>query len=1141
MENFFIKGKSQLNATNKSIYDSSSVVEDCTLKSENTHIELPFMPIFMRNLSFDYFLISSEQTLHRINKYKKEIEDIGMITDKILAVECACDKVAILTCREILLFNAYFDLENSMTVESAIAKKSENQSNTVYDPGLPEPPNTAFKIKFGDWVFAVIFPSFSLIFDFDMKIVGRINEGIVDAVFIEKYNKFACLHASSQKIRFFEPNGLEHGEALNAFGDALHILKVGSCELILVAGNSCVSAYYMKNFFWYKKFTLNGKLHGTEDNSIVVEENGYLSRYYVYRELANGLVINGNELYYSNFQRAIIPPPFYYKKIAVDDQIIGFSFNVGHLIIVTHSGIYTFSIDKDDNITKIAHRPFSDLNIACPLYADVIEIKGSVIIRTNEAMIYLNDKLENRADDALNLRGVDPSQILKLYNVNDRLAVFCINGQLRITSLSIAFDFRHTSNFNIQFNNDSTKVYFLSNGVLQYCDIADSTSNSLKHRLSSMSLDTNSSLHVYATDVSSFLVHNQYILYIVKDAFNIANLVNDVMFSSYAEPGLEILTVRGEGIMFYTRFGTLETISSKLFTLDIVRKLISEHKIEEAARKCDRSHISYSVFFENGELSSGNIRFLDDSQALSMFNCMKIPESVFLLSCEYLERLWLNFSYDSVLKDVASAEYNNSYVDADLIFPFFEDLKSFPAKINSSENLRNCEFLFECPSHRESIALEPSFSSINAFLRALSLRRNFSTIVNVFIALDRVDLCFYLPDLPKTVKILLTKLSPETICKSSLATFDIEKIINIHKLCQKDYAALVSFYNSSENVEFSMHDYLEDRPSALFYLVKKTLEACPMLTVDSPEFTPISDYAIKYDLLNQLVMYTFYNVFSFNFYAFVAKHKKPLDSFYLYKLSGDVGAALGIAKDNVFWKEALELDHTHDVCLYFANLLIQNGRFSEAAEIVERHLKDYSSAIELYLKGRCISKALKLYNSAEFEPGMTYDNIKKKMTKERAANLIKSTSISYLKSDLVVFNGHLESLGKYKDRLAVVRARLNENIAGSQTTFSYSSLKSSKNALLKDRPGGVFENEYVMNKIRSIVLDINAWRTLAQDLLDVFNEFKEFPAAESLHLRFEPTKSTLRKEVDNIWDYRRTDVDFELPNVAKPALSDYFD
>jgi len=242
----------------------------------------------------------------------------------------------------------------------------------------------------------------------------------------------------------------------------------------------------------------------------------------------------------------------------------------------------------------------------------------------------------------------------------------------------------------------------------------------------------------------------------------------------------------------------------------------------------------------------------------------------------------------------------------------------------------------------------------------------------------------------------------------------------------------------------------------------------------------------------------------------------------------------------LLWREALTITSSSDICLYFITALIQNNRPSEAGEIVER-LGDYSSAVELYLEGRSIAKALRLYQTVEFETCNTYNHRKKRLSAEEIRELIRSTAISYLKGDLSELNSLQASLEKYKERLCVVRARLNENMTGTQTTFSYSSMKSSKKALLKDRPGGVFENEYVLNKIRDTVMAINDWRIRCQELLDVFDALGNVEMSEALQLRFKSIDGTLKADVERIWDYRRTDVDFELPNVPMPVLSAYFD
>lgn len=1116
MENFYIRAESHFNVSDPFIYNNTAIIQNGYLKSNNISIKLSFTPIYMKNLSFDFFLISDDQTLYKINKHRKEIENIGTITDKILQVACDYDKIAILTDQELLLFNTYFDLEKSYKFDNATAK-------LIFSNHFDQ-----FKVKFGTGLITVISKNCTLIFDFDLKILSKITTEILDMVYIKKYNKFACLCASSSNIRFFEPNGLEHGEPLNCFGDSLYLLAVDQAEILLIVNSSGVIGYFMKNFFWYKKIDLKGSFYEIENNSIIMYKNNSLTKYFVYRELSNGLVINGNDLYYTNLQKALIPPPLYFKSISVDSQILSFCSNMNNIYIITSTGIYNILIST---MEIIKYCKFSDFGISSVIYADLIFINEKLVIRYDKNILFLTenlDKIEEKIDFKDNLINILP--------VGNEIGYFYQNGQLIIKDLILQFDFDINMSFNLKYNPDLGAIFLLSNGKLQYFNILDLLINNLKVS-SDLNNENISKVSLYRNDVSSFLLHNNYILYISKDTFYISSINKEILFSSYAEDNIELLTIRNESIIFYTRFGTLETISSKIFTLDIIKSLINHKNFIDAAKICDQHHINYSIFLENGVFLTENLQGFNDTQALSFFNCISFPKSNFLLKTEYLERLDSCFNYKNAIRNIPGI-HNTDYLKIEHLLPL---INNFCVKICHPILLKNCAFVFDNIKIDTQITKDPCFSNLNAFLAVLDLNLHFSTVINVLIALDRIDLCFYLPNLQRVVKILLTKLSPEAICKASLTTFNIEKIIETHIICQKDYATFVSFYNSSTNVKFAVYDYLENYKMALFYLIDEIYQNFPDFTLDSPEFQPIFDYVLKFNLFDQLIMYTYYNIFDFNFYELAAKYKEPLDSFYLYKMAGNINMANNIAKTHLFWKEALEICSSNENCYDFTVILIQNNKFSEAGEIVETHLKDYSSAVELYLRGRNVDKALKLYKTANFEEIQTYDNIKKRLSKEKIGELILSTSISYLKADFAMLDTLLESYNKYKERLSVVRARLNENMAGSQTTYSYSSMKSSKKALLKDRPGGLFENEYVLNKIRKIVLDINHWRILTEDLLAVFKEFEQEHPIESHNNRFEPIKTTLRKEVEEMWNYRRTDVDFELPNVEMPVLSMYFD
>lgn len=1190
MENFFIRSKTQLNFSGHFLYDNSATVEESgslskkILQFDGHTLEIQFNPVYLKNLSFDIFLISDNQELFRINKYKRETECIGMITEKIISIDCSGDKIAILTESEILLFDGYFDLEKSIELTNLQINPCENS-----------------KIRFGDEVMAVISSDMTVILDFNMKITGKISKSIQDGIFIKRYNKFAFSCIDSKRIEFIEPNGLEHGDPLDVFGD-LRLMTVDNSEILLVITEDEIYGYFMKNFYWYKKFTVKGKFYNIQDNSILIKEDDSLMSYKIYRELTKGLVIDGNKLYYTDFNSAIIPPPFYYKKIETELQIVDFIFESGILYILDRRSLYKFQI-VDQNISLISRTEIENFS-GTKLFGEVewatmTVIKNSIFILFNGRNVVMDSSYFNNSsnesgvilpfdisESTCNLT-IKTNAILKIYNYNDNIGILYSSGLFRIYSFdcletnsidckilnSLQFDFDCKTGFDIQFGVNG-QIYFLNNGNLSWnlgfeadrqasnngdkstlLNTATAILSNIEERISKISLKDSIS------GVSSFLIYERYLLYILKNVFTIVD-INDKglipIYESYAEDNLEILTVKDNSVIFYTRFGTLETVTNRLFSLFVVTNLINQRDIRLAAEYCDKYHIDYSIFLQNG-FEIENLKYLSDSQALSLLNSFKFPNSRFILDFEYFDRLVENFDPDFVLRDKPFEVNEDSFIHLNII----NDLKErLPYKSIDDKNIKNGEFLTRLVHKNQSNCLSndlPFTEMINNFINSLSIDSHFSTIVNTFILLNRIELSFYLPNIQKVVKILLTKLSPETICKASMRTFDLDKIVEIHKICQKDYASFVSFYNSSQNVKFSVFDYLEDRSSALFYKI---------FTDEDTE--SIVTYAHKYNLIDQLLMYTYHNITDVNFYVKILEYKKPLEKFYLYKISNRITDAIEIARNNLFWREGIELDSSEENCRNMVDVLIENEKYKEAGEIQEKYLKEYSSAIKNYLKDREILKAYQVYvtftdnnnssnNSSSSNNVMinsnnnsnNNDNVMINSTNNSnsnnvyaLANLIKNAALSFAKSDSFYLNDLLESYKKYKDRLDAVRARLNENMQGTQTTFSYSTMKSSKRALIKDRPGGVFENEYVLNKIKGIVDEIVELRRKVDELEVVLRDEIVNSQQESISgllRQFESIKGTLKKEIEEMWDYKRTDIDFELPNVSKPVFSDYFE
>jgi len=251
-------------------------------------------------------------------------------------------------------------------------------------------------------------------------------------------------------------------------------------------------------------------------------------------------------------------------------------------------------------------------------------------------------------------------------------------------------------------------------------------------------------------------------------------------------------------------------------------------------------------------------------------------------------------------------------------------------------------------------------------------------------------------------------------------------------------------------------------------------------------------------------MYQHCRLFRANFYPYVARHSTADRAFVLYLLGGERGKALEVCCENVLWREALGEFKEKETRLKFVELLVDRSRYAEAGEIYDEHLMDYGRAIECYMKGECYGRAfgawkrlqcvalsqLSVAGDSEADDtaadregcrdlpaggddaaGAPTDRPNAHVLSGAGGRLLASSKLA-LKNEIIRLNQLVGSFGKYKERICQVRQRLNENLELSQTSYSHSSLKSVRNALLKDRPGGVYEHEYVLNKLRELIVGV---------------------------------------------------------------------
>ncbi|KAI4292787.1 hypothetical protein PAPHI01_2061 [Pancytospora philotis] len=1152
------------------------------LHSSGAALDLPFPVAVFRDLQYDFLLLSRDQALYRVNKHRRAVEEIGRLHDAVLGIYPGGDLFLVLTTKELLLFNGYFELLESLDIRSAVSSHKLGRSTagkqccresragcscdaieSAVDKVLPGVATLCLSSGFTEAVWAgdlimLIGADESVVLDAKLAILTVISERISSAVYISRYNKFAC--AVGGAIRFIEPNGLEHGDALEVRADRLASMEVDGEHLLVVAASTAGSesvrdgpaaqstaVYFMKNFCWYRKAVVRtGRLLKAAGNLLITTTGSSVRLHYLYREMSCGLVVDGNRLLYTNFSSAIIPPPLYYKELTVGDssdaQIDALCLRpipcsseapsyAAQLYIASGPSIYSFSI-VDDSIRPAGVTSLKDISDSV---SDLLAVERSgqplLFVRANNS-IY---EVAGHPDAAPVLcQNADASHgsMLKMFSAGSSYGILYDTGKLVLVperpdekTPVYAFKFDRSKNFKAEFCNSSL---ILQNG------------NELQ-----ILYDCNTDLKepVLVPFVCSFITHGRYIIYVSRDKL-LVSLDGQQCYEAYADAPMQLLAVLDSRIISQTRFGSLETTTCKVFVRQQVEDALSAADYRAAADICDAHHISYAVFYRGGRCPLSAVAQLSDSQARALLGQLRFSGRV-LHEHDSLERLRQHARASGCAElflegsskngaGCACRSFLGSAAAAHLLqTAYHAPLFSVEAVTGDAEKCT--------ASSLDCIDLDDPVATANALLPLLSYKTHRGSIIALFAAMQRIDLCFFLPDLAGVVSSLRTTYSDHEILCASVASLDPDRIALAHRICQADYAPFRKSFESREDVHFFLYNHLEDREKALYYLVKRSHGgSAPKHSIDGS----VASYAEKHGLLNELVMYQYYGLFETNFYPFVAAHAPPAQALALYHRGGSRAEALAVAKQHLLWREALELsasdgavspDERVRIAQDFAELLLSKERPSDAGAVYEDYLKQHDAAIRCYIQGDSYKEALALYKRTYCNGEPTDSGKKAELT-----GLFASTARSYLQGQIIKLRSFVECYDKYRHRIYNVREKLSSNIGMSQSTFTCTSSKSLKNALTKDRPGGLFEYEYVLNRIRLAVLDIVAWQRQAAALAGVFGAFEMGDCAAAQEEALRAIAPRLRAEVDEIWSYKRDSADAGAPEIARPELPAHF-
>lgn len=1082
MENFFIRYSSSTDLGSKEwLYSRKHTTREDVLYDEHGRkiLELPFAPSYFHVMAFEHFFVDENNRMYLVNRNTLEIVNIGEIRDEILAIRVSMEErwCVVVTSTEILMFDTYIEFKKSIGAE--------------------------FKAFIGvEWtdhdVFAIFTRHKIFFYDIGLEKVAESGEDkYIGICWRSKYNVFAC--CTDECIRFIEPNGLEHGTPLDERCDRLAFL---SDEDLLVtvshgAEEACVKVLYTKNFQWYRKAekTVRGEFVAVEDNAILFKHNSELVRLFLFRERTHCgseyYVIDGASVLYTDFALRIIPSPLFALRIGCDEKVIDVSPVKGGGVILHPSRAVVFEI-RDEEFVERKSLCLSNRFDSVTLFNDLIVLK-----KDNEFLVrFLGRDLEDvwiRRGTMARVSGMvldaretmivdqlvsttkkyDGLQVIKCYNFNERLCLVLDDGSVI---------------------HDGDVIHV---GI----DVAKSFEVLITERIYVHNDNSFVAGGELMENVTSFLV-NDYGL-VVTSRESCTFHLESQQSSCQVDPGLRLLCMAGFKVIGETRHGTLETFTPRLYTLALVRRMLALGNYEKAVEECQRHVVSFDVFLDH-RLDLG--RFVEccrDVHLTSLFNeaLERLKGFKFMLKSEMVRRLRNVFDPDIVLEGF-SGEYFDQLMNRDQAI----DTNSISHLIEFDED-EGCTN--GVSGNEGSFCGRDTRGFFNELLPVLDMERNFAFLIFLFVKLKRIDLALMMcrNNLKEGISHILTITTVSNVVDAAMGSFDREFVLEVMKACQRDTSDFVSLAGECTGhfFRFRMNDFLENRADALYHLSRMQL-------VEMEE-----EYIRKHKLLDEALMYEVCGISTKEkgfYYDVCARLSTSSRALALFKLAGNKEKALETAVSGLFWREAIELHgNEKEFCEMLVTELTDAERHHEAAQLIEEFIGEPRRAFVEYVKARSMQDALRLCLDPEY---------------------LRRECRGHLRERLLVLDDLKHSFLKYTQRLKSIEERDEDCL--SETSFSYTENMHCKNRL-RNRPGGKYEREFVLDKIRCIGVRLVSWRDGNEGLLAVFKELGMHDCEEAHNEAFQGFGSIFRTKIDDIFDRERKKLhDPDRPVVEKPKL-----
>lgn len=790
------------------------------------------------------------------------------------------------------------------------------------------------------------------------------------------------------QVVFYERNGLRHGQfhtRLDPLNENILDME-WSCHSDLLAFQlrDRVQIWTTKNYHWYLKLELHVS-EGLPDNEVSFIKfhpekplqlmvgttlGGVYMFNYAYNivsgptttgnDMGMTVVIDGSEAKVTPLAIANVPPPIAYRDYEFDGSVVAAAVNGNNnkfAFILSSGHLRIASISEAE--MRLANEPHV-LSIPRDLFASEVDLVKQVCFIGEDLVLVLVD--------------TPSSSSIVFFQASAPEPVNFVHLESRAVLLKSATDFRSAVVESI----DGSISNVLSSGasapVAKFpvlCHELELAFTGPEHTPVALGVSTNGKLYAgeaqLCTAVTSVKVTDTHLAFTtahsqvcfvhlkdVNDAENFAFTQNNTHDETHDERSRQI--ERGStlvscipskySVVLQAPRGNLETICPRIMVLNGVRKFIQELDYFRAFLACRTHRIDLDLLYDyDPKLFHGNVSTFIDQ----------------IGRADYLD-LFLSCLHD---EDVTETKYKDTLVQSEL--PDISKLSVDPQQLDHSHGSGTKRIIVNSTKEKTSSKVNKICKTMLEVLSRDQYKEKYlQTRITAYACQKPANLAGALrlissltdaDEIENTITHLTFLLDVNKLYTHALELYDVKMALNIAQKSQKDPKEYLPFLQKLHvqtplRRQFLIDDFLKHHSKALTWLHQLGQEAVPEL----------DDYVVKHSLFKHaLAIYKYDEARSKHILGLYADSLFDAKNFseagIAYEHLNNTQSALESYILAKRWREAMYLVQTikdpalvSETARKLSDVLVDDHKYSQAAEIEHKFLGNVDTAVTLYCK-----------------------------------------------------------------------------------------------------------------------------------------------------------------------------------------------